>query len=45
VTMGGKVTFPDRRGGDADRRGWRPGFGAIPLAPRGGSGIFGDPDR
>jgi hypothetical protein len=32
-----------RPGGDADRRGWRPGAGGIPLAPRGSSGIFGDP--
>jgi hypothetical protein len=45
VTQGGRITFPDRRGGDADRRGWQPGFGAIPLAPRRGTGIFGDPDQ
>jgi hypothetical protein len=45
VMQGGRITFPDRRGSDADRRGGRPGFGAIPLALRGGSGIFGDPDR
>jgi hypothetical protein len=45
VTQGGRVQLGRRQSGDPDRRGWMPGFGAIPLAPRGGSGIFGDPDR
>jgi hypothetical protein len=44
LTQGGRITFPNRHGGDADRRGWRPVSGGIPLAPRRGAGIYGDPD-
>jgi hypothetical protein len=46
LTQGGRVRLGRRPGGviDPDRAGWRP-VGTFPLAPRGGSGIFGDPNR
>jgi hypothetical protein len=44
LTQGGRITFPDRRtGAGQDRSGWQP-VGTFPLAPRSGSGIFGDPN-
>jgi hypothetical protein len=45
VMMGGWTPSSDRwAGAGQDRSGWRPGFGAISPAPRGGSRIFGDPN-